>query len=103
LLSPEQRVLNGRLGAAVQQSRHNPSDYTAKARATFLAKFEDEVDPNRELPEAERARRAEVAKRAHFLRMSLRSAAKRRARDERKAAEDAALAARLAELEAAEA
>jgi hypothetical protein len=38
----------------------------------------DEVDPDRELPEAERFRRAEHAKKAYFTRLALKSAQARR-------------------------
>jgi hypothetical protein len=57
-------------------------EVTAPAREAFLRKFEDEVDPERVLPEAERARRAEHARKAYFTRLSLKSAKarKRRAR-----------------------
>ena len=44
------------------------------ARAAFLNKFEDQVDPDRVLPEAERLRRAESARKAHFARLALASA-----------------------------
>lgn len=51
---------------------------TAKARAALMAKFETEVDPNNELTLAERARRAESRRKAHFARLALRSAQSRR-------------------------
>ena len=53
---------------------------TANARAAFLARFVDEVDPNRELPEAERERRATAARKAHFARLAFASAEARRKR-----------------------
>ena len=53
---------------------------TAPARAAFNKRFEDEVDPDRVLPEDERAIRAEHARRAHYLRLALKSANARRAR-----------------------
>lgn len=43
---------------------------TAPARKAFLDRFEREVDPDRTLDPLERARRAESAKRAYFLRLS---------------------------------
>lgn len=59
---------------------------TAAAREAFRNQFERQVDPNNELPEAERLRRAESARKAHFSRMALKSAQARRARaGERKA------------------
>lgn len=52
---------------------------TSPARAAFEARFEDEVDPERVLPAAERARRAANAKKAYFHRLALKSAQARRA------------------------
>jgi hypothetical protein len=46
----------------------------------MLAKFEREVDPHNELLPAERAKRAEHARKAHFKRMALKSVEVRRAR-----------------------
>jgi len=58
---------------------------TAAATRAFLAAFEDRVDPNRELPEEERQRRALAARRAHMARLALRSvrARQRRSRSSR--------------------
>jgi len=53
---------------------------TAPGRAAFLARFLDEVDPERRLAPAERERRAESARRAYFMQLALRSARARRAR-----------------------
>lgn len=55
---------------------------TAPARAAMLAKFEAQADPDGTLPPAERARRAEHLRKAHFQRLALKSA---RARARRKA------------------
>lgn len=70
----------GRIGAAALHATHDPKETTAKARATFLASFEHQVDPDGVLPPQERARRAEQARRAHFLRMAAKSAKVRAAR-----------------------
>ena len=67
------RSLQGRIGAFVAHSRHDPRETTANARAAFLARFEEEVDPNRELPVAERSRRAMAARKAYFARLAYRS------------------------------
>ena len=72
-MNPEQRTLRARLGAHMLHATHDPKETTAKARATFLGRFEDQVDPGKTLPPAERARRAEAAKRAYFTRLALRS------------------------------
>jgi hypothetical protein len=51
---------------------------TEPGRKGFLARFEREVDPDGVLPEAERARRAEHARRAYMQKLALASAATRR-------------------------
>jgi len=53
---------------------------TAAARAAFAQRFEREVDPDGVLPPDERAQRAAALRRAHFARMALASAKKRRGR-----------------------
>jgi hypothetical protein len=53
---------------------------TANGRKAMLDKFEDEVDPNNALAPAERAKRAEFARRAYFQRLALKSAQVRRRR-----------------------
>lgn len=50
---------------------------TEPARQAALAKFEDQVDPERKLSEEERERRALSARRAHFRGLALRSAGAR--------------------------
>lgn len=77
-LSPSERRLRARLAAQTLHSKYDSRELTANARRAFLAKFEDEVDPNRELPEPERLRRAESARRAYFTRLALKSAQARR-------------------------
>lgn len=79
--------MRGRIGAYVTHSRHDPRETTAKARETFLSQFERQVDPEGVLPEAERLRRAEAARKAHMTRLAYLSAKARRAKAEaRKAA-----------------
>ncbi len=53
---------------------------TAPARAAMLARFELQVDPDGILAPAERAKRAESARRAYFTRLALKSARTRRQR-----------------------
>ena len=53
---------------------------TAPARAAADARFEREVDPTGVLDPAERARRAEHLRRAHYQRMALKSVQARRKR-----------------------
>jgi hypothetical protein len=77
-VTPEERALRGRLGAAVLHSRYHSADLTRAARLKFMERFINEVDPHRRLPEPERLRRAEQARRAHFLRLALASVKARR-------------------------
>lgn len=79
MLSKSQRVLRARLAAFTRASQYDGLTVTAKARQTFLDQFELQVDPDHLLPVAERARRAEAARKAHFTRLALNSS-KTRAR-----------------------
>lgn len=78
MLTPSERSLRSRIAAYALHSTRDPKETTAKARQTFLARFEKEVDPEGILPEAERLRRAECAKKAHFARLALASSKARR-------------------------
>ena len=72
-----QLSLRGRIGAYKLHSTHDPRETTANARAAFLARFEDEVDPNRTLPDVERLRRASMARKAYFAALAYRSSVAR--------------------------
>lgn len=77
---PERRIS---AQIAAHESWARTSDRTARtanARAALLARFEREVDPDGTLPPHERSARAENARKAYFLRLSLKSARARRAR-----------------------
>lgn len=78
------RRLRARVGGLALAASHDPREYTAAARAAFLGKFAALVDPGGALPVEERLRRAEAARRAHFTRLAIRSAEKRRGRANRK-------------------
>jgi hypothetical protein len=61
----------------------NTDDWSARTRngrAAFEARFEREVDPDGVLAPAERAKRAEAARKAYYLRMSRLAVAARRAK-----------------------
>jgi hypothetical protein len=73
-LTPEQRRIRSSIAGYARSSKYDGREMTATARARFLARFLDEVDPDRQLPEPERIRRAEAALRAHMKRLALRSA-----------------------------
>lgn len=74
------RTLRGRIGAHVMHARNDPRETTTAARAAFNSRWEREVDPDGVLNPAERARRADHAKKAYFLRLALKSAKVRRDR-----------------------
>jgi hypothetical protein len=77
-LTPKQRALYGRIGAAIARSRHRPEDLTAQARKRFLERFEQEIrDTQPELPEGEIRRRAGELRRAHMLRLSVKASTDR--------------------------
>jgi hypothetical protein len=89
-VSPSEQSLRGRLAAHVLHARRDPRQTTANGRAAFLARFEREVDPAGELDPSERRRRAEQARRAYFIRLSLAALQARRARRADQAGSDAA-------------
>jgi len=75
-LTPSERSLRARLAAHTQHAQGRTN--TEPARAAFKARFEREVDPNGVLDPAERSRRAEHARKAHYTKMALASAKARR-------------------------
>ena len=79
-LTPDERGLRARIGAYAMHGRHDARETTTNARTAFLTKFEQQADPDRVLPPAERQRRAEQLRSAHFARLALASARARRAR-----------------------
>lgn len=58
----------GRIGGLVTSSRHDPRDMTRAARAGLAEKWLREQPED--LPHEERVRRAESAKKAHYLKAS---------------------------------
>ena len=78
-LTPEQRTLRARIAAHARWSKEDPRAATKPARDAFLARFEAEVDPDGVLPEGERLRRAESARKAYFVRLALASSKARSA------------------------
>ena len=75
-----ERSQRGRIAAYTLHATHDPKETTKKAREAFLAKFLDEVDPDRILDPDERERRASYARKAYFTRLALKSAQARRRR-----------------------
>ncbi len=80
-LTPSERKLRGQLAAHRSWANTaDPSARTAPARAKFMDRFDREVDPDSVLPEAERHRRAESAKKSYYTGLALKSAKARRRR-----------------------
>lgn len=78
-LTPSERTLRSRVAAHKSwQNTTNPTERTAPARRAFLDRFERQVDPDGILPPAERAKRAEHARKAYFLALALKSSQARR-------------------------
>jgi hypothetical protein len=88
LLTPQQRTLRASIAANTRWSRENPAANAARGQAGLLARFEREAreaDPS--ASDAEIARRAEAAHRAHMQRLALASS---RARSRQAGSGDAA-------------
>jgi hypothetical protein len=82
--TPAERRLQAQIAANVRWARATDrSAETAAARRGLDAKFVREIDPDGSLPSEELAVRVEAARRAHFLRMALKSAQARRRRKAR--------------------
>lgn len=77
----------GRIGGLQALASHDAREFTQAARSAFLRRFEAQVDPDGVLDLAERQRRAEYAKRAHFARLALASSRKRSAKKKKAATE----------------
>ena len=61
-----------RIGGYALRARRDPREYTAKARAAFLAGFEHKVDPDGLLSPEERQQRAGALRKAHMHGLALR-------------------------------
>lgn len=82
-LTPAERSLRARLAVLTSwENTRDPSARTQPGRDKFDQRFLDQVDPDRTLPEAERLRRVEYARRAYFTGLSLKAAKARRKRAE---------------------
>lgn len=91
---PTERALLARLAAHTKWATTDRTAGTAAARQAFRDRFERQVDPDGTLDPAERARRAESARKAFYTRLALKSARARRLRrqaDELEAEADAGL------------
>jgi hypothetical protein len=88
LTDPERRLI---AQIASNESWARTEDRRARtepARRAMWDKFEQQVDPDGKLPDAERARRAENLRKAYFQRLALKSAQSRRKAKEARAQAD---------------
>jgi hypothetical protein len=82
-LTPAELSLRGKIAVETSWSRtDNRPARTAAARKAFNDQFEKQVDPEGTLPPTERAKRAEHARKAFYLRLAFKSAQARRRRAE---------------------
>lgn len=72
----------GRKGGLRNVVKHGPAGVAAPARAGFLRRFEQQVDPEGRLSPEERATRARYAMKAHMAELNLRSLRARAGRKE---------------------
>lgn len=84
-LTPAERSLQARAAAYKLHSLYDSRQLTANARAAFQDRFAKQVDPDGVLPEAERRRRAEAARKAYYASLAAKSAKARRLRRDKKA------------------
>lgn len=89
-LTPTERSLRARKAAHSRWMNTSSAKASEDARRRILDRFEDKVDPDRTLDPAERAKRADHARRAYFAGLALKSAQARRERTERSLGGDAA-------------
>ncbi len=75
--------LRGRIGGLTRSATSDMRILARSGQVGLRRKFENEVDPDGSLAPAERARRADAARRLHFSRLALASARARRARGRR--------------------
>ena len=78
--SPEERSTNARIAAHSLHAQRDGRELTQVARDRFLARFEEQVDPDRQLDPEERRKRAEHARTAYFTKLGKASGAARRRR-----------------------
>lgn len=86
-LTPSQRSQRARAAALAMHAQHDSRVTSRKGRQAFIASFAEKVDPDGVLAPEERARRADLAYRAHMASLSLRSST---LRSKRATAEQAA-------------
>ncbi len=77
-MTPAERSLRARMAAYSLHAQRDARETTSAARAAFLGRFEQQVDPGGQLLPEERARRAHAARKAYFTKLALASSKARR-------------------------
>lgn len=86
-MTPEQRVLRAKLAANTRWANcEDRQAATAPMRAAYADRWDKQVDPELKLDPAERAKRAENAKTAHYIGMALKSSISRAKNKKKKSA-----------------
>lgn len=75
MLSPTERTLRARAAAHALHARGGTS--TSAGTAAFMARFDREVDPEGQLDPAERARRADHARKSYMSKLALKASRSR--------------------------
>lgn len=82
MLTPSERTQRARIGGYSLAAKHDSRVVSAPGRKASAQKLNErllaEIDPDCQLSEAERARRLEAARKAHFGKLALKSAQSRR-------------------------
>src|SRR4051794_14138813 len=79
-LTPAERVLRARMGAYALHATHDSRETSAAGRRAANSRFLLKVDPDGVLPEPERLRRAEAARKSWMTRIAYLSARARSAK-----------------------
>jgi hypothetical protein len=72
-MTPEQRAARARIAALTRWSREDPKEHIAMMNRQFRERFEKQVDPDGVLPDEERRRRAEVARKLFYQKLAFKS------------------------------
>ena len=78
--SASRRRQQARVASYAQKAKHDPRETTRAATKAFNERWALQVDPNNELPLAERARRVEAARKQYYTALALKSVKARAAR-----------------------
>ena len=65
--------LRGKAGGLATVARHGPDAIAARARDGLWRRFENAIDPERQLPAEERHRRATLEQRRYYAALTIRS------------------------------